>query len=116
MCTQFTNLAESNDHRYISQCEHGTIYLTWDLMTLYLNLSEFVQLVQLLKRGPQMTEPTKLSEDQGVVIYKKQGFYQLWWRNLAIKFSRADFLTFVTMSQVALHMVHEREVTNLLLQ
>jgi hypothetical protein len=51
-----------------------------------------------------------------VVIYKKQGFYQLWWRNLAIKFSRADFLTFVTMSQVALHMVHEREVTNLLLQ
>jgi hypothetical protein len=44
MCTQFTTLAESNDFRHVWLCEHGTIHLSWDLVTLYLNLSEFEHL------------------------------------------------------------------------
>jgi hypothetical protein len=35
MYTQFTTLAESNDFRHILQCEHSTIHLSWDLVTLY---------------------------------------------------------------------------------
>ena len=75
MCTQFTNLAESNDYRHILQCEHGTIHLSWDLVTVYLTPIEFEHIVQLLERGTQMTEPAKISEPPGMLIYKNQGFY-----------------------------------------
>lgn len=102
MCTQFTTLAESNNFRYILQCEHGTIHLSWDLVTLYLNLSEFEHLVGLLERGTRLAEPSKISESSCILSYKKEGYYQLWVRNIAINLTPIDFLILVDLVRVVL--------------
>ena len=102
MCTQFTTLAESSDFRHILQCEHGTIHLTWDLVTLYLNSSEFDSLANLLEQGTRMSEPAKLTESPCILVYKERGYYQLWIRNLAINLTPVDFLILVDLVWVAL--------------
>jgi hypothetical protein len=110
MCTHFTKLAESNNYRHILQCEHGTIHLTWDLVTVYFNLIEFERLVLLLEQGSRLVEPAKIKESYVVLIYKEQGFYQLWWRNIAINLTPVDFLMLLNMSRVALQAVSRKQV------
>lgn len=102
MCTQFTTLAESNDFRHILQCEHGTIHLSWDLVTLYLNLSEFEHLANLLERGTCLAESSKITESPCILSYKKEGYYQVWVRNIALNLTPADFLLLVDLVRVAL--------------
>ncbi len=101
MCTQFTSLAESNDFRHILQCEHGTIHLTWDLVTLYLNWPEFEHMVSLLEQGTRMAEPSKLIEAPCMLVYKKEGVYQLWIRNVAVNLTPLEFLILVDLVRVA---------------
>jgi hypothetical protein len=102
MCTQITTLAESNDFRHILKCEHGTVHLSWDLATLYFNLSEFEQIGCLLEQGLRLVEPAKLVESPWMLVYKKEGYYQLWLRNVAINLTPVDFLILVDMVRVAL--------------
>ncbi|MCQ3978189.1 MAG: hypothetical protein DPW09_32590 [Anaerolineae bacterium] len=110
MCTQFTTLAESNDFRRILQCEHGTIHLAWDLVTLYLNLSEFERLAGLLERGTRLAEPSKITESSCILSYKKEGHYQLWVRNIAINLTPIDFLILVDMVRVAWQAASNQQV------
>jgi len=114
MCTDFTTLAESNDYRHILQCEHGTIHLTWDLVTMYLNFIEFEQLIGLLDRGVQLTGPSKIGEPNCVLVYKEQGFYQLWLRNVGINLTPVDFLILVDMARAAFKEVHEKQTPELM--
>ncbi|MCK6629240.1 MAG: hypothetical protein L6R45_29195 [Anaerolineae bacterium] len=101
MCTQFTTLAESNDFRHILQCEHGTLHLSWDLVTLYLSASEFEHLLNLLERGTRLVEPAKISEPPCILSYKAQGYFQLWIRNFALNLTPIDFLILVDLVRVA---------------
>lgn len=34
-------LAELDEHRYIARCEHGTIHLTWDIITFHITRDYF---------------------------------------------------------------------------
>ena len=109
MCTQITTLARSNDFRYILQCEHKTIHLSWDLVTLYLNLSEFERLVGLLEQGTRLVKPTKLTESRCMVIYREQGFYQVWVRNVGVNLTPVDFRIFLDMARSALKVAHDNQ-------
>lgn len=102
MCNQFTALSRSNDFRHILQCEHGTIHLGWDMVTLYLNLSEFEHLADLLERGVYLIETSKITELPYILSYKKEGYYQLWVRNIALTLAPIDFLLLVDLVRVAL--------------
>jgi hypothetical protein len=111
MCTQFTTLAESNDFRHILQCEHGAIHLSWDLVTLYLNLGEFERLADLLEQGTRLAAPATLAEQPCLLIYKEEHtYYQLWIRNVAVNLTPVDFLILVDMVQVAFRTVTRRQV------
>jgi hypothetical protein len=44
VCQHIIILAERPGHRYISQCEHGTVHLAWDAIGVHLAASKFVQL------------------------------------------------------------------------
>ncbi len=44
MCQAVLYLAERDGHRYISQCEHGTVHLVWDAVGLHLPADAFHQL------------------------------------------------------------------------
>lgn len=113
MCTQFTTLAESSDFRHILQCEHGTIHLTWDLVTLYLNFDEFDRLAALLEQGTRMNEPSRLTEAPCMLVYKEQGYYQLWIRNLAVNLTPIDFLILVDLVRGALRATQEPKTPDL---
>lgn len=102
MCTQFTTLAESNSFRHILQCEHGTIHLSWDLVTLYLNFSEFEHLADLLERGVHLIETSKITQPPCILSYNEQGYYQVWIRNIVINLMPIDFLILVDLVRVAL--------------
>jgi len=43
MCNEFHMLVEENDWRYIAQCEHKTIHLRWDHLTISLPPHAFAQ-------------------------------------------------------------------------
>ena len=102
MCQHLTPLARSNDFRHIARCEHGTIHLTWDLMTVYLDDDTFTGLVQVLEKGASLTKPGKVHHESCHVFHRELGYYQVWVRNIALNLSPADFLIFTDLAQVAL--------------
>lgn len=56
MCKEFCMLVEQSDWRYIAQCEHNTVHLRWDTLTLSFQPEAF------LKFGRQiLQEHTKVS-------------------------------------------------------
>lgn len=111
MCTQFVPLTKSNDFRYILRCEHGAIYLTWDLVTVYLNLREFEGLARLLDQGTYLAESSKIVEMGCILIYSEQGYYRLWIQNIAISLKPVEFLILADMVRVALKGVQEKQIT-----
>ena len=44
MCYEFTLLTQYDEARYVGICEHLTIHLAWDRITLYLRPDEFASL------------------------------------------------------------------------
>lgn len=49
MCHELIMLAELDERRYIGQCEHGTIHVGWDLVTLHFTRSHFLELAKALQ-------------------------------------------------------------------
>ncbi|MCC9074849.1 hypothetical protein FKZ61_001790 [Litorilinea aerophila] len=44
MCQQMWMLAEQSHTRYVSQCEHGTVHLVWDGVSVHLAPEAFARL------------------------------------------------------------------------
>src|SRR5690606_1532696 len=84
------------------RCEHGTIHLTWDLMTIYLDDETFTALGQALDKGAALIKPGKVAHQHCYVFHREEGYYQVWVRNVALNLSPADFLIFAELAQVAL--------------
>lgn len=49
MCKHLTMLAKENVRRYIAQCEHGTIHLMWDNLSLRLRPADFLDIVERIQ-------------------------------------------------------------------
>jgi hypothetical protein len=84
------------------QCEHETIHLTWDLVTIYLNPTEFEQVAELLEHGSRLATPATLRQPHNQLILREKGYYQLWLRNVALNLSPTNFLILVDLVRVAL--------------
>lgn len=46
MCKHLTILAKASATRYVAQCEHGTVHLIWDNLSLRLPPSGFIKLAE----------------------------------------------------------------------
>lgn len=46
MCNQLTLLAKAGASRYIAQCEHGTIHVVWDNVSVRLRPEDFQNLAE----------------------------------------------------------------------
>ena len=62
MCNKLTSLASSNDYRQIYRCEHGTIHLNWDLITIYLDEATLAQITHALDKSHYLTKPGHIQE------------------------------------------------------
>jgi hypothetical protein len=48
MCNKRVTLATESATRYIAQCEHGTVHIVWDNLSLRLHPSDFVRVAGLI--------------------------------------------------------------------
>jgi hypothetical protein len=46
MCRNLIILAQESATRYIAQCEHGTVHIVWDNLSIRLRPADFVRLVE----------------------------------------------------------------------
>jgi hypothetical protein len=46
MCRNLTILAKESATRYIARCEHGTVHLVWDNLSIRLRPADFVRLTE----------------------------------------------------------------------
>jgi len=62
MCQQFTLLYELSSTRYVAQCEHGTVHLRWEAISIHLSPTDFFALHQLVAEvhAQQTTDNGKL--------------------------------------------------------
>ncbi|MCB0211838.1 MAG: hypothetical protein KDJ52_21035 [Anaerolineae bacterium] len=102
MCNIFTTLAISTDRRLIVQCEHGTLHLTWDTVTMHLSPALFHELVELLKECSS-TSFTQIRRQRCLMnYYENHQYYQLWFQSIALNLAPVDFMILVDMVTVAL--------------
>ncbi|NJL06527.1 MAG: hypothetical protein HC911_16810 [Chloroflexaceae bacterium] len=108
MCTQFTPLAKYDHSHAISQCEHGTIHLTWEHCTFRLAPEQFTQIADLLGRT-QQTGPHPLYHDILVVLVQANKGVNVWIGavGLALSFEGFELLcALVLQAAHALQSVH----------
>ncbi len=58
MCQHLTILAEYSSCRYVGQCEHGTVHLRWDHLTIHLQFNDFLLLYQVIQREAAQKSPS----------------------------------------------------------
>jgi hypothetical protein len=51
MCLNMTVIAYGSEARMVSQCEHGTIHLIWEISTLRLSEQDFLFVAEFLERN-----------------------------------------------------------------
>lgn len=49
MCNQITVLARETDARHIAQCEHETLHITWDNVTIRLCPDDFARVADMIE-------------------------------------------------------------------
>ncbi len=94
MCQSVVNLAERDGHRYISQCEHGTVHLVWDAVGLHLPADAFRQLaINILRTAEELLTQNEPTE---------RGHCRLQVGRIAVDLPLADFLLMAAMVDEAL--------------
>ena len=108
MCQHLTPLAQNSDYRHIMRCEHNTYHLTWDWVTVHINSTQFVELVEIVKESRKMPESPLLRKGHCRLFHDvEKGYYQFWLGNVAINLSPVDYLIFTDMAHVA-----SKKITN----
>lgn len=51
MCQYMMKVCSLDDQRFVQQCEHGTVFLSWFHCTWHLMPEDFLALHELLRRG-----------------------------------------------------------------
>lgn len=91
MCNNLVFLAEQDEYRFICICEHQTIHLSWDHVTIYLMPEDFLSLDICLDRAVlnHRNSPHNAPLDEEM---RKKPSCLLWVFDIAIKLSLDDLL------------------------
>jgi len=99
VCQYVVTLAERDGHRYISQCEHGTVHLVWDAVGFHLPADAFLQLAnRILQTANTVSGP----HDQ-----EEQAHCLLQVGRIAVALLMEDFLPLAEMVAEALPLVDQ---------
>ena len=102
MCEYFIDLAVSSEYRFVVQCEHVTIHLHWDFMTVYQNADEFEQLVSLLKQCMKIpSEFDQIEQGHCRLVYQEGGQFQIWVGNVALSLSTIELVIITSLTNLA---------------
>lgn len=92
MCNQLIMLAELDEHRYIAQCEHGTIHVGWGMATLHLSQPYFTVLAQALQSTFPHHEPMLAQSSWFALTRGSEGEISLRIGQMELHLSQQDFL------------------------
>jgi hypothetical protein len=91
MCQNRTVLALESAGRYIAQCEHGTIHIFWDNLTIRLRSDDFGQLADVIDDAVARL-PLQQKQSQGL---------RLRLRGVLLEFSAEDLITLDELASLA---------------
>ena len=101
MCQQATILATSDDSRQIWRCEHGTVHLNWEQVTVRLRSNDFRRMVRLLEEGVTELNFNKICDGNLVLVPQENGYHQLWCGNMMLLLDSLAFLQLVQLVRAA---------------
>jgi hypothetical protein len=102
MCNRVTVLAQENDARYIAQCEHETLHIAWDNVTIRLSPADFARVADMVKDAHG-----KLGDGPG----SKQGVH-LKLRGLLLVFSSEDLVLLRTLTSRVMRKIDPERVAD----
>jgi hypothetical protein len=97
MCQHFLILAECGDTRSIAQCEHTTIHLLWDVVTIRLSRDALLRLAMVLERWALQPDTT-ITQGSAIQLFTAaDGSVHLWITAAGLYLSAHDAAQFATL-------------------
>lgn len=102
MCNQLTYLAAEGSYRYVACCEHGTIHLSWERVTLHWHPKDFVQIARFLETAvPHVQQSGSYGDPDHFIHQEPNGYLQVWLAGTGFYLSPGDFESLVQITRVA---------------
>jgi hypothetical protein len=92
MCQYLNLLTKLEAHRYVGQCEHGTLHLAWDHVTMHLSRADFLRLADILQTLPSDEELFIAKAPPFSLSCDAHGGMYLWIGRTGLYLSLYDFL------------------------
>ena len=109
MCDQIVVLARLDHRRWIGCCEHGTVHLTWDSVSVRLPLSKLRAINCAVQECAQVAQHYRIAGTGDVcVVYDQYDLYQVWCGGVGLCLAPADMQLFCQLLRAA----GEHEVTS----
>ncbi|MCB0064770.1 MAG: hypothetical protein KDE19_21750 [Caldilineaceae bacterium] len=99
MCNAFTMLVATSDWRYVAQCEHKTVHLRWDHLTISLPPQSFLTLARQILREVAGAQPLRPTSDATV---NGQSSLRLRLHTVLLEFSATDLPVLTELMQQAI--------------
>jgi len=90
MCYQMIAIATYDDRYFISQCEHGTLHLTWGRMVLSFHPEEFQEIASTLT-SYKITSRTTLITQHVALAWHEENLVQVWLARVGLWLESAGF-------------------------
>lgn len=110
MCNTFDMLVELNDWRYIAQCEHKTVHLRWDHLTISLPPCAFLQLARHIL-AEATAHSVSSSQSRNTPAAHLQPKLRLRLNTVLVEFAHAELLTLRSLLQRALALLTQGTTT-----
>lgn len=102
MCNHFTLLAQQSEQRFIARCEHGTLHLNWDQVTVRLHPVDLLRAGYLLDQAQVHPEQDLFRAGTLGLVRDDQGNVQFWMANSCLYLPPVDFAQFGEMVRVVI--------------
>ena len=112
MCQQITTLATNDEARQIWCCEHGTIHINWEQVTVRLRPNDFRRMVRLLEEGATELNFNKICDGNLILVPQENGCHQVWCGNVMLLLDALAFLQLVQLARAAARQLDKPDFNN----
>lgn len=97
-----TVIAQIDERKYISICEHGTLHLVWGMVTLRFRPQDFAYVVHLLEQGLSSTKGQEIVCGPVRVKQDENGSFALRIIEIELYLNAVDYPVLVEIAKTAL--------------
>lgn len=97
MCYHMIPIATYDDRHFISQCEHGTLHLTWDRLLVSFHRDEVLFIAYVLKQYDQHRAPTHTAPGVVLVWSEEEDMGQIWLAQVGLTICATELTILLTL-------------------